>query len=213
MIERALRMSRTGDYGYTVDRVQLTLWYPRHGPIPGHGKAFVEAILEMFVVWNIVEDGKLTGPPGDGECLWNTEMTYIEFSPKASCLYSIEVPDAEGGTGFLNMHVTYNALPDGVKQRIEGLTISHETQSTLDWFCRNGGPSLEAVNAVGIFDVSKLPGINHPIVRKHPETGRKGNISAGASGLPTLRSRCAPPNSNVSCPHLTPEARDLCIRK
>ena len=87
-------------------------------PIAGHGKAFVE-------------DGKLIGFLVDGEYLWHTDMSYVEVPPKASCLYSIEVPDAEGDAGFPNMPVTYNPLPYDVKRRIEGLTINHDTRYTI----------------------------------------------------------------------------------
>ena len=141
-------------------------------PIAGHGKAFVEGIPEMFVISNVVENGTLIGSLGDGECLWHTDMSYVEIPPKASCLYSLEVPETGGDTGFLNMYSAYETLDDDLKRRIAGRTIKHETQFTLDGLCRKCGPSLEEVKAAGSFDVSKLPGISHPIVRTHPETGR-----------------------------------------
>ncbi|MGI9386216.1 MAG: TauD/TfdA dioxygenase family protein [Methyloligellaceae bacterium] len=142
-------------------------------PIPGHGKAFVEGIPEMFVISNVVEDGQLIGSLGDGECLWHTDMSYTEMPPKASCLYSLEVPDAEGDTGFLNMYIAYETLPDTLRNRIEGRTIKHETRYTLDGHDRQGGPPLAEVKASGNFDITSLPGPSHPIARTHSETGRK----------------------------------------
>jgi taurine dioxygenase len=142
-------------------------------PIPGHGRAFVEGIPEMFVISNIIEDGQKIGSLGDGECLWHTDMAYTVMPPKASCLYSLEVPDSEGDTGFLNMYAAYETLPDELKKSIEGQTIKHDTQYTLDGLDRDDGPPLADAIAAGTFDVACLPGISHPIVRTHSETGRK----------------------------------------
>lgn len=142
-------------------------------PIPGHGRAFVEGIPEMFVISNVIEEGRKIGSLGDGECLWHTDMAYTEVPPKASCLYSLEVPDGEGDTGFLNMYAVYESLPNELKKRIEGRLIKHDTQYTLDGLDRRDGPPLVETIAAGTFDVVSLPGTNHPIVRTHPETGRK----------------------------------------
>lgn len=142
-------------------------------PINGHGQAFVEGHPEMFVISNVVEGGRVIGSLGDGECLWHTDMSYSEVPPKASCLYSLEVPAAEGDTEFLNMYMAYESLPSDLKAQIEGRTIKHETQFTLDGYNRGDGPDLAEARASGTFDVAELPGVNHPIVRTHPETGRK----------------------------------------
>jgi len=141
-------------------------------PIPGHGRTFVEGIPEMFVISNVEEDGRKIGSLGDGECLWHTDMAYTERPPKASCLYSLEVPDGEGDTGFLNMYEAYERLPQELKDRIHGLTIKHDTQYTLDGLDRNDGKPLWEAKADGSFDVVALPGISHPIVRVHPDTKR-----------------------------------------
>lgn len=142
-------------------------------PIPGHGRAFVEGIPEMFVISNVIKDGKKIGSLGDGECLWHTDMAYTEVPPKASCLYSLEVPNAQGDTGFLNMYAAYETLPGELKKSIKGQTIKHDNQYTLDGLDRDGGPSLVDAIAAGTFNVAALPGISHPIARTHPETGRK----------------------------------------
>jgi len=143
-------------------------------PIQGHGRAFVEGLPEMFVISNVVEDGRPIGSLGDGECLWHTDMAYTEMPPKASCLYSLEVPDGEGDTGFLNMYKAYETLPAALREKIEGQSIKHESKYTLDGLDREeGGEPLALVKARGAFDPSTLPGVSHPIIRTHPETGRK----------------------------------------
>ena len=142
-------------------------------PIPGHGRAFVEGLPEMFVVSNVVENGRRIGSLGDGECLWHTDMAYAEIPPKASCLYALEVPDAEGDTGFLNMYAAYETLPQSLRRRIKGQAIKHDMQYTLDGLDRDGGEPLAQARARDTFDVARLAGRSHPIVRTHPETGRK----------------------------------------
>ena len=114
--------------GQDIDDPQMVAFSRRFGdldlaPIPGHGRAFVEGIPEMFVISNVIEDGRKIGSLGDGECLWHTDMAYAEGPPKASCLYSLEVPEGEGDTGFLNMYAAYNTLSDDLKTQIEGRTI------------------------------------------------------------------------------------------
>lgn len=142
-------------------------------PIPGHGRAFVEGLPEMFVISNVIEDGRNIGSLGDGECLWHTDMAWTPVPAKASCLYALEVPAAEGDTGFLNMYAAYDTLPPELRARIGDRTIKHDTQYTLDGLDRNGGPPLQDVKASGTFDVVTIDGVSHPIVRTHPETGRK----------------------------------------
>lgn len=162
----------------TITDPQMIAFSRRFGeldlaPIAGHGKAFVEGLPEMFVVSNVVENGTPIGSLGDGECLWHTDMSYSPIPPKASCLYSVEVPEGQGDTGFLNMYHACETLPEALRKQVEGRTIKHETRYTLDGFDREGGPPLAEVKANGTFDVVALPGTSHPVVRTHPETGRK----------------------------------------
>ena len=162
-------------------------------PIAGHGKAFVEGLPEMFVISNVVENGTPIGSLGDGECLWHTDMSYAPVPPKASCLYSLEVPEGQGDTGFLNMYQACETLPEALRRQVEGRTIKHETRYTLDGFDREGGPSLVEVKARGTLDIAALPGTSHPIVRTHPETGRRAlyigrRQNTCVNGLPVAES-------------------------
>ena len=165
--------------GQTLSDLDLVTFSRRFGvldvpPISGHGDAFVPDQPEVFVISNVIENGRPIGSLGDGECLWHTDMAYQEVPPKASCLYSLEVPDGEGDTGFLNMYAAYDTLPAPLQSRIEGLTIKHDSQYTLDGLPRDeGGETLAEAKARGVFDVRALSGTSHPIVRTHPETGRK----------------------------------------
>jgi taurine dioxygenase len=92
-------------------------------------------------------------------------MSYIPDPPKASMLYALEVPPAGGNTGFVNMYAVYDALPSGLKRRIEGLSLKH------DGTYNSGGYVRQGVDAVD--DPVRSPGAVHPLVCTHPDSGRR----------------------------------------
>ncbi len=87
--------------------------------------------------------------------------------PAASLLRSLEVPppSAGGSTYFLNMYSAYDTLPQETKRRIDGLTMIHAATHS------SGGKAHQGFENVA--DVSKVPGAHQPMVRTHPETGKK----------------------------------------
>jgi taurine dioxygenase len=132
-------------------------WQPDNPPFP-----------EIFVISNVVESGHPIGFLGAGEADWHTDMSHTEVPPKASTLYSLEVPhDGSAPTGFMNMYKVLEALPHDLRIRIEGLRLKHDPAHTLQGELRDG-------YEIGAFeDVAAAPGPVHPLVRTHPETGRK----------------------------------------
>jgi taurine dioxygenase len=122
---------------------------------------------EISVISNIIEDGKAIGGFGDGEAFWHTDSSFVDVPPAASLLRSLEVPPASAGgaTEFLNVYSAYETLPADVKRRIEGLTMIHA--ATHD----SSGKVREEFASVT--DLAKMPGARQPMVRTHPETGRK----------------------------------------
>lgn len=165
--------------GQKLDEENLVTFSGRFGelynaPVMENGRAFVDGYPEVFVISNVIEKGVRIGSLGARELEWHTDMSYLDAPPKASCLYAREVPEGEGKTGFLNMYKVYDKLPAKLKNDVEKLTIKHDSVYTLDGYLREGsGRTLEHVKAQGCFDVLKLPGAHHPIVRTHPETERK----------------------------------------
>src|SRR5262249_52220722 len=95
-------------------------------PVQETGRRFVEGKPELYVVSNVVENGVPIGSLGAGEAVWHTDMSYLADPPKASMLYALEIPPAGGKTWFLNMYRGYDALPAGLKRRIEGLKLKHD---------------------------------------------------------------------------------------
>jgi alpha-ketoglutarate-dependent taurine dioxygenase len=142
---------------------------------------------EISVISNIVEDGKAIGGLGDGEAFWHTDSSFVDGPPAASLLRSLEVPprSAGGSTYFLNCYTAYETLPEATKWRIDGMTMIHAATHS------SGGKAHKGFETVN--DVSKVPGARQPLVRTHPETGRKAlflgrRINAYVIGLPVAES-------------------------
>jgi taurine dioxygenase len=134
-------------------------------PIQETGRRFVEGHPEIYVVSNVVENGVPIGSLGAGEAVWHTDMSYLEDPPKASMLYALELPAAGGDTFFCNMYRAYELLPEELKRRISGLALKH------DGTYNSGGYLRQGVSAVD--DPLTSPGVYHPLVCTHPETGRR----------------------------------------
>jgi taurine dioxygenase len=135
-------------------------------PIQETGRRFVEGLPEIYVVSNVIENGVPIGSLGAGEAVWHTDMSYLEDPPKASILYALEVPPGGSDTWFCNMYAAYELLPAGMKQRLQGLRIKH------DGTYNSGGYVRQGVTATD--DPMASPGTYHPLVCRHPETGRQG---------------------------------------
>lgn len=134
------------------------------GPNP-YGLDFLPAYPEINVISNVVEDGQPIGNLGFGEAVWHADMTYIDIPPKAAILHALEVPDAGGDTYFANMFAAYDALPDTLKQRIEGRVAIHDAAHNSAGMLRKGYAKMA--------DIRQTPGARHPLARTDPKTGRK----------------------------------------
>jgi len=100
--------------------------------------------------------------PGEG---YHTDHSNSETPPKATLLLAIELPDRGGDTQYVDMAAAYDALPATTKERIFDLKAMHVYQS-----------KHSARKLMGLTDEAKekVPNaVYHPIVRTHPENGRK----------------------------------------
>jgi len=150
-------------------------------PIQETGRRFVDGYPEIYVVSNVIENGVPIGSLGAGEAAWHTDMSYLEDPPKASMLYALEVPPGGGDTWFCNMYLAYERLPDPLRQRIQGLCVKHDATYNSGGYVRQGVTAVD--------DPATSPGTYHPLVCRHPETGRRAlylgrRRNACISGLP-----------------------------
>lgn len=95
---------------------------------------------------------------------WHTDDSYLATPAKATLLHSIELPSRGGTTWFCNMHSVYEALPEGTRRKIDGRRAVHGYDTRR---ARNR-PSQRTAE-----EIAETPDIEHPLVRTHPDTGRK----------------------------------------
>ncbi len=124
----------------------------------GHGKARERGVM---YVTNIRENGKPIGSLPDGEMQFHSDGSHREIPYRATTLYAIQVPSRGGETKFANLYSAYETLSEATKKRIEGKVCKY----------------VYAVDATyrGQTDESdaSLSSAEHPIVKTHPDTGRK----------------------------------------
>ncbi|SDR35866.1 taurine dioxygenase [Paraburkholderia fungorum] len=128
--------------------------------LPGHH--------EILVVSNVVENGKPIGL-GDAGHFWHSDLSYKEKPSLGSLLHAQELPAEGGDTLFANMHLAWDTLPAHLRSAVEGRSAEHwylakyeELQKRSPW-----RPNLSAEQ------IAQVKPVVQPIVRTHPETGRK----------------------------------------
>lgn len=95
---------------------------------------------------------------------WHTDDSYFAVPAKATLLHSIEIPSHGGATWFCNMHSVFEALPEATRKRIDGMKAIHG----YDTVRARNRPSARTPE-----EIAETPDVEHPLVRTHPETGRK----------------------------------------
>ena len=100
--------------------------------------------------------------------IWHSDTAYLEAPPMGTMLVAREVPPYGGDTMFANMYLAYEALSDGMKRLLDGL-IAINTSAKADVSRTREDRVKDSVRA----DAKKEYVGEHPVVRTHPETGRK----------------------------------------
>jgi taurine dioxygenase len=95
---------------------------------------------------------------------WHTDDSYFAVPAKATLLHGIEIPSHGGATWFCNMHSVFEALPEATRRRIDGMKAIHG----YDTVRARNRPSPRTPE-----EIAETPDVEHPLVRTHPETGRK----------------------------------------
>lgn len=149
--------------------------------LPGHP--------EILTVSNVIKDGQPIGL-GDAGKYWHSDISYKAVPSLGSLLHAQELPSEGGDTLFANMHLAWDNLPLHLRRAVEGRQAVHsylakygQMQKDANW-----RPALSPEQLAQVRDVV------HPVVRTHPETGRKALfVSEGFTtqiiGLPEDESR------------------------
>jgi taurine dioxygenase len=102
--------------------------------------------------------------------IWHSDTTYLPVPPMGSMLLAREIPPYGGDTMFANQYLAYDALSPTMKRLLEGLRAVHSDIGTAGpHLGKNQGRSTKYRDDDGWRETRNL----HPIVRTHPETGRK----------------------------------------
>jgi taurine dioxygenase len=104
--------------------------------------------------------------------IWHTDGAYLASPCSLTALYGIKVPAQGGDTQFCNLYAAYDALPQATKQRIEDFKVVHNIGSGRNKAIPRP-PDVQAALA------KTYPPVVHPLVRTHPETGRKALYLCG----------------------------------
>jgi taurine dioxygenase len=164
--------------GQTLSPRELVDFSARFGRLLVYplGNYLLEGFPEIFVVSNIIENGKPIGMKEAG-ANWHTDMSFTNEPPRGSILYAMEVPVEDGktlgDTLFASGAAAYDGLSTEMKARIEGLyainSASHAAKKKMERRA-DADPELRAR-----FErqAKEFPDVVHPLVRKHPLTGRK----------------------------------------
>jgi taurine dioxygenase len=120
---------------------------------------------ELYRLSNLDAAGKPDGKhPDKGTLYWHTDGSWRRVTGQATIIYGEIVPATGGETHFADMYGAYDRLSDAWKRRIAGLRAVHN----LD-FSRTRRHGVDLMTEAQKRDA---PPVEHPIVRRHPETGR-----------------------------------------
>ena len=99
--------------------------------------------------------------------VWHSDTAYLDVPPMASMLIAREIPPYGGDTLFANMYLAYETLSDGLKAMLEGLVAINSSAKA------DASRTREDRMKDSARDVKKDYVAAHPVVRRHPETGRR----------------------------------------
>ena len=105
---------------------------------------------------------------------WHSDVTYLEEPALGSILYALEVPPYGGDTMFANQYLAYETLSDGMKKMLDGLVAMHSARQPYGIDANSSYAGLNGLSAMKILrSETAHRETEHPVVRTHPETGRK----------------------------------------
>ena len=123
---------------------------------------------------------------------WHTDVTFSETPPMAGILSAKQMPPSGGDTLWSSCSAAYEALSEPVKQMLGGLTAQHSVAKSFPPERWQSDPAFKERYERA---VAKHPPVNHPVVRTHPGTGRKGLFVNG--GFTTHINELRPSESRV----------------
>jgi taurine dioxygenase len=103
---------------------------------------------------------------------WHSDVTFMEKPALGSVLYAVETPDFGGDTLWANQNLAYDALSDGMKEMLANLKAVHTADSQYGLNSEASKNNTKRTMQAKVTEEAEATVI-HPVVRTHPETGRK----------------------------------------
>lgn len=174
-----------------ITPAQQVAFSRRFGPLQQHvlSNFALPGHPEVLVISNIKEDGRPIGL-GDAGAYWHSDLSYLPRPSLGSMLHAQELPAEGGDTLFANQHRAWDTLPAALRDAVEGRRAVHwylckyaELQRRNPW-----RPDLTQAQ------IDAVPPVAQPIVRTHPETGRRAlfvseHFTTHVLGVPEDESR------------------------
>ncbi len=152
--------------GQYLSRYEQVTFAKRFGPLE----------FELAPISNVKSDGTVIADPDNdilkvlkGNMAWHCDSTYMSVQAKGAVFSARVVPKSGGATGWADMRAAYDALDDALKAKVQTLAAYHSlhySQAKLGHFPKKGS----AYSGYGFHD-GPVP--MRPLVKVHPETGRK----------------------------------------
>ena len=148
--------------------------------IPGKGTRVTDDVVGVNVLDQVA-------PKGQGADDWHSDHMFLPEPPMGTTLRAVQLPPYGGDTCFTSMYAAYDALSPAMQSFLDGLTATN-----------SAAPVVARVKDMGIYanDIERdmHPPVVHPVVRIHPESGRKslfvcGNYTTRIVELSELESR------------------------
>jgi taurine dioxygenase len=142
-------------------------------------KAFARRFGDIFIHPNyqgVGDDDEVVmvrREPGDPHIVgeeWHADTTMVAAPPMGAILYAIEVPPYGGDTCFANQYLAYETLSDGMKRMLAGLRAVHTDRKVAG---PKAGRNAYRSTKVREDDAWRETVSTHPVVRTHPETGKR----------------------------------------
>ena len=137
----------------------------------------------VHTVTNLDASGKPSGKVASTR--WHTDKSFRELPSMATILHAIAMPPEGGDTLFADMEAAYDALPVDRKAALDGVRVVHSWELSL---AKNG-------ITISREEAADAPPMAHPLVRVHPDTGRRslfmGEHASHFDGRPMEEGRAA----------------------
>ena len=151
--------------GQTLTPEQHLAFARRFGPLSLHDQVEgMDDYPEIIEVRKEPQDERNFGGA------WHGDVTYLEEPPLGSVLYALEIPPVGGDTLWANQYVAYETLSDGMRAMLDRLTVMHTPAKIFGLYSKDWSKDSSVKTAPS--EAAEFE-TEHPLIRTHPETGRK----------------------------------------